>query len=215
MEETEFISKLLSVARNMEYQLQIVLDYWSEMHPNSPGKTIWRKSTERCLADLQALISGVSSVSKGVSQVNEQYLNLVLQRQDAAETELAKLLGAADINTTIGREVILNALSDIPALVEEIQRLREESRQASLAELAQRPWEKGSETVVVNALLGGIVLSSQLQPELIKDPSNGEKCGECGGGFTPEEWYARHTADDGSDLHQRCCPRCKALNRKR
>lgn len=30
-------------------------------------------------------------------------------------------------------------------------------------------------------------------------------CLDCDQGFTAEEWEHRHTAPDGSDLHERCC----------
>ena len=40
-----------------------------------------------------------------------------------------------------------------------------------------------------------------------------DRCSECGSPFTDEEWDYRHSADDGSDVHEECCEVCKGDNR--
>lgn len=172
------------------------------------------ESVRVCAVELQGLYSVLKLLSEEESKMNEQYLNLVLERQKSAVEEIERELGPKKgFGLAITREIALSSLGDIPALVEEIQRLREESRQQALAELAQRPWEKGSQVEVVSTE-GRVVMVSQLQFAVVADPSNGERCSECGGTFTPEEWDIRHTDAEGNDVHNHCCPLCKAHSLK-
>jgi hypothetical protein len=36
-------------------------------------------------------------------------------------------------------------------------------------------------------------------------------CNVCGKPFSPEEWEARHSDEDGEDVHEACCPVCHRL----
>lgn len=34
-------------------------------------------------------------------------------------------------------------------------------------------------------------------------------CSVCGEQFSEEDWDIRHSADDGSDIHEHCCEECE------
>ncbi len=165
--------------------------------PDQLGRRIdiCAEEIRHCAAELQKFFAGVEFISQGGQAVNQQYLNLVQSRHQAAVDEMERLQGLP-IEVAITREVVLNALADIPQLVEQILKLNEESRERGLRELADRPWERGSLVVEVPS-----VRSHKYYP------TGGEKCGVCGKSFTEEEWDDRHSHPvSGEDVHPRCCP---------